>query len=197
MSIKAGTRVTSSLLNSLEVLNQPLDKSSHTITNATPAQALTNSWSIPANDAAAGMVYRITFAGFGTWGSTQQQLNLTALLDGTTALAGTGSVAATEFSASSLLWFRGIVELCIVSIGSSGTFTAWLEYTVNVRAANLTGTAASNTITVVDGNSTSGATAAIDTTASHTFAAGAFWTATTGAPTITCTQSYIERLQAA
>jgi hypothetical protein len=45
-------------------------------------------------------------------------------------------------------------------------------------------------------NSVTGGTNALDTTASHTLAAAAAWASTTGAPTVTGTQSYLERLGA-
>lgn len=179
-------------------LGSPADHSSHAATAAT-ATAITAAWTIPANDAVAGTLYRLTFAGFGTWGSTQQALNVLVLVDGTNVMAGAGSgqVAATEFAINTTVWIRGVAEVLIVSTGAGGTMTVSLEYTVSVRgAAALTGTAATNSVSVVNLNSVTGGTNALDTTASHTLAAAAAWASTTGAPTVTGTQSFLERLGA-
>lgn len=198
MTIKAGQRITAGMLNSLAGLGSPADKSSHTATAAT-ATAITTSWTIAANDASAGIIYRLTFAGFGTWGSTAQNLNVIVTVDGANVMAGggLGQVAAAEFAISTGIWIRGVAEVLVVSTGSSGTVTYTLEYTVSARAAALTGTAAQNSVTVVNMNSISGGTAGLDTTSSHTLAIAASWGSTTGAPTITGSQSYLERMQAA
>lgn len=196
MSIKAGTRVTAALLNSLEVLSQAADKSSHTAT-ATTSTAITTTYTIPANDASAGMVYRITFSGFGTWGATAQDMNLHVLVDGANVMSGggNGQVAAAEFAVSTPIWVAGTLDVLIVSDGSGGTATYSLTYTVSARAKNLTGTAAQNSVTVVNMNSTSGGTTAFDTTTSHTITPAVSWASTTGAPTVTGSQSFIQRLQ--
>jgi hypothetical protein len=198
MTIRAGQRITASLLNSLAELGSPADKSSHVATAAT-ATAVTATWTIPANDASAGILYRLTFSGFGTWGSTAQALTMNARLDAATTMAGggTGQFQSGNFAASTNIFFRGHVELMIVSTGSGGTCTLSQVITISARTSVLVGTAANNTVTSINSNSTSGATTAFDTTVSHTLDMAATWASTTGAPTLTGTQSWLERLESA
>lgn len=198
MTIRAGQRITADLLNSLASMPQPADKTTHTVTAAVDT-ALTNLWTIPANDASAGIIYRLKFFGIGTWGSTAQALTMNAMIDGVVTMAGgnVGRIAAATFSVNTPIYIEGEIVLSIVSIGASGTYTIGQRVTVTARAENLPGTAASNTITTLNLNSSAGATTAIDTTVSHTFAMAAKWGATTGAPTVSGIQSYLERLEAA
>lgn len=176
-------------------LGSPADKSSHTATAATPT-AITATWTIPAGDANVGTLYRLTFFGFGTWGSTQQALTMNARLDAGSTMAGggTGQIQATAIAISTGIFIRGVVEVLIVSTGAGGTATVTQEFTVIARSSLLPGTAANNTITSLNSNSTSGGTVAYDTTASHTLDMSCTWASTTGSPTMTGTQSFLERI---
>jgi hypothetical protein len=51
------------------------DESTVTNTANTSFAALSNVWSVPANDGQTGTAYRLTVAGSGTWGATAEQLS--------------------------------------------------------------------------------------------------------------------------
>jgi hypothetical protein len=172
------------------------DTSVNTAALATPA-ALTKSWTIPANDANAGTLYRLTFYANGTMASTAAVTMLfQAFTDGVNAVAGggTGTISASEFAAAAALSIRGYVELIVVSTGAGGTCFVTQQVAVSVRGTDLTGTAANNSITVHNANTTGTATKALDTTASHTVDMRLTWGSVTNTPTASGFYSTFERV---
>lgn len=146
-------------------------------------------WSIPANDASIGTVYRMTLWSGGTQGSTQQSLTVTPVLDAAVLIGGNRtSFPTTIITASTSFNCRAVFELLILTTGVSGTCIP----SITVYLTQNTGTPAdANSMTITAGPA---ASSTIDTTASHTLSFDAGWGATTGAPTITSKGTFFERL---
>jgi hypothetical protein len=155
------------------------DGSPVTVTQAT-ATRLTNSYTIPANDAKTNTIYRLSAWGNGSQGSTAQGI--------TFSLFGFNSQQASAAYASSFCsitagfgWMvRGIFQA--TTPGSSGS----AQYTLDMDIKQNSGTAVptyghNDAITV-------------NTTVSTNAYIMAAWASTTGAPTITCSGSMLERI---
>jgi len=148
------------------------DFTHYTVTAASATQC-SKAWSIPANDAQVGTTYRLTLAGNGTQGSTAQGL----FFETSGGFAET-PLAASFVGTSTAFFFKVVFEITVITTGSSGT-------------CNVSGTA------IAGGSEASvGFTqaAAFNTTSAFTFEIESFWSSTTGTPTMTCYQSYLERL---
>lgn len=160
------------------------DVSSNTVTQATTNQ-LSGQFTVPANDANIGTCYRLTASGFGTWGSTQQQLTLIQILGGTN--INQINIGATTFAASDPVDWDLELRYIVVTTGSGGTCRALLRVAMNKNSA-----AVSTTNNVTGVRQAGGVT--FNTTVSRTFRVNALWAATTGAPTITCDRTTFERI---
>lgn len=184
----AGQVLTAAMLNATYTDS---DSNNSTVTG-TGLAPIATSYTIPANDAAVGTLYRLTMWGAGTWGSTQQKLTFAMALAGT-ALTPQPSIAATALAASAAFSWRAVIELQCVSTGATGTWSASLHGTVTETAnALVPGTAADNTIPFEGNTGLSDVTQ--DTTAAISLVLQAQWGSTTGAPTITGVSTYRERL---
>jgi hypothetical protein len=171
----------------------PADFTTHTVTQTAPTQ-LSDSWSVPAADAQAGTVYRLTAAGTATWGSTQQALTLALSAFGVANFASL-PIGATEFTASLTLQWRLVADVAVKTPGNPATILGGISLEMGVAGAN--------ELTQVGTNQSAGgfvsfnaANATADTAVNSNVTLQAKWASTTGASTITCDYSYIERLGA-
>jgi hypothetical protein len=151
------------------------DFTSTTVTGTT-LTTVTKSWSIPANDAEAGAVYKITMFGQGTQGSTADGLEVALLFAGT---AQVGAQLGSTFQAASDA-FGLIAEYKIVCKTTGSSATWWLPG--QVQAANGIG------VNLGSSPITQSSTSAISVAIQFK------WTASTGSPTFTSEGSYFERV---
>jgi hypothetical protein len=181
------------------VVAQRTDVVTTTVTAATLTR-LTKEWTIAANDAASGTTYRLKASGYGTWGSTQQSLTANPMIDGANigAGGGVGSIAAAALPISQKFYWNAEYNFIIVTAGASGAARANLEFIAVARASGISpGTAATNSITTMENVPSDPASVSdftIDTTVSHTIAVYVAWASTTGAPTLTCKWTSLERV---
>jgi hypothetical protein len=170
----------------------PANTALATVTQA--AFATLGSTTILAGDAAnAGQVYRWTAYGYGTWGSTQQQLGLGARLGTTTAsIAGnTAAIAATALPAGAAFQWKATVTATLVTTGVAATWRVSLEGTIQPTGGLVT-LNGSNTIQFATGTGPTDYTQ--DSTVQFSIGLSADWQATTGAPTITKAVHYFEKV---
>jgi hypothetical protein len=177
----AGQKITASLL-SLDYAQA--DANSHTQATASYVD-ISSAYTVPAGDALVGTCYRITCAGTGTWGSTQQDMGINQLF------GPSGNISHLAFSASAAFNWSAVCTWVIVTTGVSGTVNGWFDVTATETASVPDGLgAATNTLTVT--RSASGTT--YDTTAAQVLALQTRWASTTGSPTMTCTTTTFEKL---
>lgn len=185
--ITAGQPITAAILNRQYTLG---DSNNNAVTQ-TALTTLNTAYTIPASDAAAFTTYRQTSWGFGTWGSTQQALTFAIALAGTD-IGNQPAIASTAFSASAAFRWEITLTLKCTSTGASGTWSASLRGILTQSTnAILPGTAADNSVPFT---ANTNADVTQDTTVGVSLAIQAKWAATTGAPTITCTDTVMERL---
>lgn len=136
---------------------------------------------IPAGEPYTGAAYELDCEGFGSWGSTQQQLTFAMAFNGTQE-GNTPAIAATAFSAgASFAFWLKISATC--TDGVSG-WTSSIKGGISQTADPLLpGTAADNSMALA-GVTASGFTKAVSSAIS--VCAQAKWASTTGAPSITC-----------
>lgn len=163
----------------------------HTVTQAA-ATALTDSWTIPATDLKAATAYRLTAKGYGTWGSTVQNLSVNTAIDGSSIRSET--ISSAVFAASQHFEWDAEYTLFCLSTGVTGK--VWLAASITLSGTGATHNLTAGQVTILFGSndnpgSASGET--LNTTASHTMQLLASWASTTGAPTITCTHQTFER----
>lgn len=160
------------------------DTTQFTVTQAVATQ-LGNAWSIAANNARVGTIYRIVNRGTATWGSTQQQLSLQQRINSTN--VNNMNIAAAAFAVSTPVDWVHTMEYEITQTGAAGLCRVYQKLEMNV-----------NNAAVNTGNSVVGirrsVSIAIDTTAVNTLPLFALWAAITGAPTITSDGTTFERL---
>jgi hypothetical protein len=158
------------------------DSTAITVTAAV-ATRITKAWAIPAGNGQVSAVYRLKAWGFGTEGSTAQNLTWSVALAGVVLQ----SVTATALTASGA--FRWTVEILlhVVTMGAGGTADVALD-----------GRWATTASPTVEGSFAAGSAAAggetLNTTVANTLALFVAWASTTGAPTITCDGSTFERV---
>jgi hypothetical protein len=177
--IYAGQRVTASTL----ALNYAAsDIGAVTVTQATLTD-LTGTFTVPANDSAAGNIYEIEAWGNGTWGGagTTQNLTFQAVFGGSNMTSLT--LDNSFLVAGELFRFRVSTRVVCLTTGVTGTFQSLLHGEMSKSAANLLGSAAYKSGSFVSCESSG--TTTIDTTAGQGLKLQANWAATTGAPTIT------------
>lgn len=150
---------------------------------------------IIANDARAQDVYRLTVFGYGTWGSTRQSLTIQARFGATaaTVIGGASVIDSTALAISAAFQFQFEMILSCVTSGVSATWRAMVTGCVAETASNLDpGTPASNSIPIAEGTGATDVT--LDSTANETMGISVLWASTTGAPTITKTLAFFEKL---
>lgn len=159
------------------------DTTPHTVTQAV-ATDLVTPYTIPANDALAGTTYRLTCGGTGTWGSTQQNLTLSPFF-GTVSTISQVVVGAAQIPISQPIRWAVTTIVSIVTAGTAGTM---LSYSGGNLIQGTTGGAAIALAVSTTAN------VAVNTTISNPLSLKATWASITGAPTITCVGSLMERL---
>jgi hypothetical protein len=158
------------------------DSTAITVT-AAAATRITKSWNIPASNGQVSAVYRLKAWGFGTEGSTAQNITWSVALNG----AVLQSVTATALTVSAA--FRWAVEILlhVVTTGAGGTADVALSGIWSTTASPAT----SNDFVA---GSTAAGGEALNTTVANTLALFVAWASVTGAPTITCDGSTFERI---
>jgi hypothetical protein len=164
-----------------------------TLATVTATTGLVASATVPASDAVAGAVYRITAWGTVTVGNPSEIMTwgvkLGSVVLGTGTTAGANGPTAAAFAASATLSWRMQADVQCLTTGSSGTWTGGLMGVITVTANNIiVGTAADNSIPIATG-SASGQT--ISTTSSNTLG---IQFSSTGAQSATATGGYMERV---
>lgn len=162
------------------------ESANRTVTQAT-ATAITANWSFPGGDANAGTMYRITAFGYGTWGSTAQNLSVETGLNGSA--ARTETVASSLFPINTAFEWNAVYTLFVTSTGVGGS--CWLICTFTISAVG--GSHGAQQLTFVVG-SHSGLPETLNTTVANTMQLMMSWASTTGAPTVTCVGSTFERV---
>lgn len=164
------------------------DVGTFTVTAAANTQ-FSKLWSVPANDANIGTVYRLTLWASGTQGSTQQTYTVTPLVDSTVLVGGNRTtVPSTLIAISTSFNVRAIYELLVLTTGAGGTVLP----SIKVEITQNTGTpTTAQSMTIIAGPAASNS---FDTTVSHTLSFDVSWGATTGAPTTTSKGTMFERL---
>lgn len=166
-------------LNSSQV-----DLTSITVT-AAAATAITKQWSIPANDFIRGTCYKLTCGGFGTQGSTVQNLTFNVVVGSLTNVFDT-VIASSVFAASNAFHWRAEFYIFVWQVGSSGMFNGFSHISMGVAAA-ATGANQANAPSHAQNQ-------AVNTTGAVPFYLTVSWASTTGAPTITAVGSILERM---
>jgi hypothetical protein len=138
---------------------------------------ITKTWTIPANDAAVGSVYKLTVFATATQGSTAQG-GLFALVFGSNS-AGCHFPSGIQATSDTLQMMYEGYAVCVTT---GGTGTWWLFGRANLGVA--------------DAGTCGGATAVVtqSTTSSISVSAEFEWSATTGAPTMTSRLSFFQRV---
>jgi len=163
------------------------DVTSYTVTAASFTQA-SRTWPIPAYDGKIGTVYRLTTAGNGRQGSTQETFSAQAAVFGTTAVPR-GFVSAIVGASGTFAW-RSVIEVEILSTGSSGSALVTTTFYMSQGTTGAGASSASNSSVCVGTQTITG----INTTSATTLGLQLEWGATTGSPTATSTRSLFERL---
>lgn len=158
---------------------------------AASLQALSATFTVPANDMALGSAYALTCFGNGTWGSTQQTLTFQPEIDG--AAVGTNpGIDSTAFAASAAFrWYATFNVLCVTAGAGGNVQLSGMGCATQTAHTIIPGTALNNTVPFAYGTSSN---SNLDTTASHTIVMKCQWASTTGTPTITCHGSLFTRL---
>jgi hypothetical protein len=166
-------------------LVNPLATTTATVANSTAAAAVA-SVSIPANDAVAGSVYKLTVRGTASTTGTPT-LALDVQLGGTSLFSAALRAAAATASALASSTFEAEILLGCTSTGSSGSWWAKTALTDRISAGG------SGTPTITNAM-TAGAGTTKDTTAAQTLALTATWGTASSSNTITATSASIERI---
>jgi hypothetical protein len=159
------------------VITMPADYTTYTVTAGAVTQC-TKSWQIPVNDAQAGTQYRMTVFGTGTQGSVQRAL-VFQTLGGNFAQC---TLPSTFVGTSASFGWRMVVEVTVISTGSSGT----ANYSISGS-----GGGANAAATAINGFSVA---QAFNTTAAFSLGLGSWWNPNTSSPTMTTDVSMLERL---
>jgi hypothetical protein len=177
--VSAGQKVTAAELSQAYTL---ADSNSHTVTAAAYTD-LSSIYTIPANDAAAGMAYELVAFGNGTTGSSGETMQFGLNLGGS--VVGVAPIlGSTAFSTSEAFRWRMSLILIPVTTGVTATWMGSLEGTITQSANNvLPGAGSQDSVSIAGGNSSPYTQ---DSTVANAFSLWFQWGATTGSPTITC-----------
>jgi len=162
------------------------DQTSATCTT-TANKLMTKQWPIPIGDANVGTIYRLTVYGTGTQGSTAEQLNTNAYLNGTsgTDINNTNMAAAAVVASQGFHWYYQL-DVIVTATGASGTCNTAGHFTMSQAVAS----SPTNSETA----SMSSSASLFNTTVANTLELDFAWSSITGAPTITSLGSIFERL---
>ncbi len=157
--------------------------SGRTVTTASSA-VLGSPVTIPANDATAGTVYRLTCFGTGTQ-ATGSAAGLTVQLSLGSVILGSFQPVTLPAAGSQFVW-RYECDLYVTTAGRSGTLTPFGTFSWGASGAG-------PALTVHSGTGAA-ATAALDTTAANDLTLAAQWASAAGEPTISCACTLVERV---
>jgi len=182
----AGQKLSATFLNNMRT-GQLITSSSATTVASTATETYFAVCTIPANDMAVGMAYRIW--AFGTWGVTgtptiniRNRIGTSATAASNTSIGQTGALTA-QSGVTSRLW-TAEWTIVVESTGSSGSVSGPLH----VKTAGiLAGTApfindTAEITTVIDGVSS----ATVDTTVANFFGLTVTWGTSSSSNTLTC-----------
>lgn len=164
------------------------DSTTFTATQAAVRQ-LSKSWDVPANDAAANTIYRLTVWGKGTQGSTANNASWSV----TIGAAGNGvtTVSVIALGVAGAAWvagvsanFRAVIELQCTAAGTSGNFNADGEFLLT----NASTAAAIYAAALLDNTNT------VNTTLDHKIQFNWQWSTITSGPTVSSFGSILERI---
>jgi hypothetical protein len=164
----------------------PANQADHTSVTVVAAAntRISKAWSIPIGDSQVDATYRLTSWGFGTLGSTLQNLTWGIGLNG--AVLRSVVVASPGLVSQSFRWYN-VIEFHVLTTGAGGTADCSMSGTWSSAQATTTAAA-------VGCGSPSAGAEAFNTTAANDIELFVGWAATVGAPTITCIYSMLERL---
>jgi hypothetical protein len=165
------------------------DVNSTTVTAAASTN-LSTPYTIPAGEPYAGAAYELHCAGFGVWGSTQQNLTLAPFLGSGTVGSPTRVVAAAAFSISAT--FQWAVTLEFTCGDGVSAWQVSLSGSIVETAAALNPGAAGTNAIALAGATTTAYTAAVSSALPA--ALRAQWASATGAPTITCVRTTFRKV---
>lgn len=175
------TRLTSGMAGAI-----PACQVDHTVTTVTAAAntRITKAWSIPATDGLVDSIYKLTAWGFGTLGSTLQNLTWGIGLSGT--VIRSVVVASPGAISQSFRWYNTII-FHVLTTGAGGTGDCSMSGSWGSAQA------ATAEAAVTCGSPSAGAEA-INTNIANDLELFVGWASITGAPTITCIGSKLERM---
>lgn len=180
--VAAGQRITASVLNQHYTQT---DNTTRTVTSASLTQ-ISGSFSLAANELAAGDAFEIECWGGGTQGSTQQNLTYKLTAFGADSAAGTMLGTVIPASQNFRWYYKGI--LMVLTTGALGTSNTFSDFRWSQASVNHSATLGAN------GDDTGGPS--IDTTSATSAFLKVQWASTTGAPTINCIGSFIRLIRA-
>lgn len=190
----AGQKLSATFLNNMRT-GQLIVASSATTVASTATETYFAQCTIPANDMAVGMAYRIK--AWGTYGTTgtptlniRNRIGTSATASSNASIGQTGAQT-TQSGVSSRLW-TAEWEVCVESTGGTGAVNGPLHVKMS---GILAGTApfindTAELTTVIDGTSS----ATVDTTAANFFGLTATWGTSSSSNTLTCKGFTAERL---
>jgi hypothetical protein len=157
---------------------------------STPGSGLFSlaTYTIPANDAQIGTIYKIHCWGLGSQTVAVQNVAWQCYL-GATGLGQIIAAAAAQALGNWVWWVDATLQ--IITIGTSGTANSYIRGSQNQTTNNLVpGTAADNTIPFAQ----QGTTTPINTTVSNTFISKGGYSTNQVGTTFICDGSYVERI---
>lgn len=178
----AGNSITISNMMPGALAVSQTDVNTHSNTTTTPT-AITKSWSIPANDAQAGTVYRLKAYGNGGIGGTNTLVGIYEIVGGSDVISTGWNSGAIATSTTFELYIEATIA--VKSAGSSGV----VEYHIRGEAVPH-GRVGTSPVVFVD----TATTQALNTTVANTFAVGAAIGTPASGTTIGTFTSTLERL---
>jgi hypothetical protein len=180
----AGQRVTAASLNAMEGTNALTAPT--TVANTITETAIAT-WTIPAGDAVAGSVYRMTAWGVGSVTLTPT-ITWRVRVGGMAGPSSGQSGARTASSGIANHCWKVVTELCILTGGAAGTTGRQVTTT---EALSVAGGAPFVSPAVITDGTTNGT---IDTTITNDFVLTILWSAAAAGNTITCNGAFIEHV---
>ena len=168
-----------------------VDTNSFTVTSAS-ATALSQTFAIDGGDPQAGTTYRLTAWGNGTWGSTAQAMGWWIGFPDLTEFGTHQAWGAALLAASAVFRWNAVINLMCLSPGASASWHGTLAMVISETANSITNASAAFNSTAGAQGPSSNVTQ--DSTVSNNLCLAVNWGSTTGAPTITCHASILERI---
>lgn len=145
--------------------------------SSTSYGAVTKGWSIPANDATVGTLYRLTTWGDATAGTANSTMTVSTMAFGLT--AATYAIAGGWFSTTKTFEWVNTALIQCTSVGTSGQIQVWQSGAMSIFGASLNPTLGGNTNQQGSGAFVGGQSpTAVDTTISQTITLKVAWSLT-------------------